>query len=200
MWLLDPLVWEGEQIYPLLVIAFRDQAAMERSLHNTSIEASFASNAAAIRGAELWLRTLLGCPRIVLCDVNESAAALVHEFAHWLCCEWYERVGGHGFYHAPNFIVEGMAEVTAGQFRSVSRRDDDYVGEWLQSNRLADGVYGDDKYVIGESFVRYLVDVLTPEGFFETLGDWGSRPAELIEEYEPGWRASIGLPRECITE
>jgi len=47
--------------------------------------------------------------------------------------------------------------------------------------------------------VTYLVGELGPEGFLATLSDWVLRPAELIERYEPGWRASLGLPRECGT-
>jgi len=211
MWRLDPLLWRGEQIYPLLVIAFRNQETMRSLLHDPWVGAMFTAGAAAISGAELWLRTLLGCPRIVLCDVIESTATLVHEFTHWLFVEWYTREGGERYSSPPSFIIEGMAEVTEARFRSADRRDtaalfwsadrrDDYVREWLESNRLADGVSGHDDYVIGEGFVRYLVELLTPLGFLETLPDWGSRPAELIALYEPGWRASLGLPRECGTD
>jgi len=185
---------------------------MRSLLHDPLVGAMFTAGAAAISGAELWLRTLLGCPRIVLCDVNESTATLAHEFTHWLCFEWYMREGGEKYSSPPSFIKEGMAEVTAARFRSVDRRgtaalfwgadrgDDDYVREWLESNRLADGVYGLDDYVIGESFVRYLVELLTPRGFLETLPDWGSRPAEMIELYEPGWREWLGLPPEYNAE
>jgi len=202
MWRLDPLFWRGEQIYPLLVIAFRDQVTMWNLLHDRSVGAMFTAGGAAISGAELWLRTLLGCPRIVLCDANESTATLAHEFAHWLCFEWYAREGGKRYSSPPSFIKEGMAEVTEARFRSSSRErlNDDRAREWLQSTRLADGVYGHDDYVIGESFVRYLVELLTPAGFLETLPAWGLRSDELIELYEPGWREWLGLPPACAVE
>jgi len=202
MWRLDPLLWRGEQIYPLLVIAFRDQVTLRSLLHDPLIGAMFTANATAISGAELWLRTLLGCPRILLCDTNESTATLAHEFAHWLFFEWYKLGGGALSAPPPKFIREGMAELTAARFQSATRaqQNDDRAREWLQSNRLADGVSGHDDYVIGESFVRYLVELLTPLGFLETAADWGSRPAELIELYEPGWREWLGLPRECGTD
>jgi len=212
MWRLDPLLWRGEEIYPLLVIAFLGQGTMRSLLHDPSVGAMFTAGAAAISGAELWLRTLLGCPRIVLCDADESTATLVHEFTHWLCFEWYVREGGEEYSSPPSFITEGMAEVTAARFGSADQRgaaalfwsadqrDDDYVREWLESNRLADGVCGLDDYVIGESFVRYLVELLTPLGFLETLPDWGSRPAEMIDLYEPAWREWLALPAECSTD
>jgi len=199
MWRLDPLFWRGEQIYPLLVLAFHDQETMRDLLNDEWVVAMFTANATAISGAELWLRTLLGCPRIVLCDANDSSATLAHEFAHWLFLEWYRQEGGDVFASPPRFIREGMAEVTAAQFYSATRPqgNDDRAREWLASNRLADGVYEEDNYVVGESFVRYLVELLTPLGFLETLTDWGLRSDELIELHEPGWRESLGLPAEC---
>ena len=211
MWRLDPLWWRGEQVYPLLVIAFHDLETMRDLLSNERIVAMFTANATAISGAELWLRTLLGCPRIVLCDANDSSATLAHEFAHWLFFEWYAGEGGHMSTQPPRFVREGMAEVTAAQFQSATRpqENDDCAREWLVSNRLADRIAGSEEavvrvgdvfipvdYVIGESFVRYLVELLTPLGFLETAVDWGSRPDELIELYEPGWREWLGLPAE----
>ena len=92
-------------------------------------------------------------------------------------------------------------------------QNDDCAREWLESNRLVDRVHVDDDAVvpigdvffpidavIGESFVRYVVELLTPLGFLETLPDWGSRPAELVKLYESGWRESLGLSPECNAE
>jgi hypothetical protein len=53
-------------------------------------------------------------------------------------------------------------------------------------------------YTVGKSLVTHLIDELGEAGFLETLAVWASSPDVLIAQYEPEWRESLGLPRECV--
>ena len=199
--LVPNLAWGGHRRSPLVVIAFVGHWRMVDALGET---ATFGArfHASPARGsypnAEEWVREVGRSHRTMICASYAGDDTLIHEFAHWFLYEWCVSYGLPAAF-LPLFIHEGVAETASAPaadptYDAWERRA---VIDWAEEHCLSDGVGAASAYTVGESFVAYLVRDLGTDGFLETLHGWMSRPNELIEEHEPGWRESLGLPAEC---
>jgi hypothetical protein len=151
--------------------------------------------------AEDWVHEVGRGDRTIVCASYAGDDVLIHECTHWFQWEWCA-VNDVVPQLIPLVILEGMAEAASAHaenpvFAAWERRA---VLDWAEEHCLSDGVGAASVYTVGDSLVTYLVGELGPEGFLGTLSDWVARPAELIALYEAGWRASLGLPRECDAE
>ncbi len=199
--LVPNLAWEGHRLSPLVVIPFVGGWRMLDALGATATHEAQFFYRPLVRSypdAEDWVHEVGRGYRTIVCASYAGDDVLIHECTHWFQWEWCA-VNGVVPLLVPAVILEGMAEAASAHaenpvFAAWERRA---VLDWAEENCLSGGVGAASVYTVGESLVAYLVDELGPEGFLATLGDWALRPAELIELYEPGWRASLGLPREC---
>ena len=191
-WRLEPLTWEGEQIYPIIVIVFPDR----QSFHNAigrELPAYFFCSHGPVTNVELWIRPLMRKPRSMLCPIDASQATLVKEFAHWFA---YER--NVWLFRTPPYIYEGISEVTAAAFPDDSEGAKIDVAEWASRNCLSMCVSSFAlTEAVGESFVGFLIDELGHEGFLDSLRLWAVDAYGMRAKYQGPWRISIGLPDDC---
>ncbi len=192
VWRLEPLTWEGEQIYPLLAIVFPDRQSLYDAI-GRELPAYFFCSHGAVTNVELWIRPLMRKPRSMLCPIDASQATLVKEFAHWFA---YER--NDWLFHTPPYIYEGLSEVTAAAFPDDSEGAEIDVVEWASNNCLSMCVASRSlTEAVGESFVGFLIDELGHEGFLDSLRLWALDAYGMRAKYQGPWRISLGLPDDC---
>lgn len=199
-----PLQWMNRRLFPVVVIAFPNGWRMRDALGATATFGArfhFGSAASSYPDAEDWVREVGRGYRTMICLSYAEDELLIHELTHWFLVEWCEASGVNPW-RLPGFIHEGTAEVTCASARDSTDAAWEHraVIDWAKRNCLADGVGAASAYTVGKSLVTHLIDELGEAGFLETLAVWALQPDVLIARYEPDWRASLGLPRECITE
>ena len=201
--LVPNLAWEGHRLSPLVVIPFVGGWRMLDALGATATFGAQFCYRPLVRSypdAEDWVHEVGRGYRTIVCASYAGDDVLIHECTHWFQWEWCA-ANDVVPQMIPKVILEGMAEAASAHAENpvFAAWEHRAVLDWAEKHSLSDGVGAASAYTVGESLVAYLVGELGPEGFFETLDDWGSRPAELIALYEPGWRESLGLPPERST-
>jgi len=191
MWRLNPLMWRDRQIYPLTVIVASDTAALIERLGGDD-RAAFYAGMVGIRGLDPSLLSLVGSPRVIVCQQGEEFSTLVHECTHWLTLEWAfgESVDISAL---PRLVEEGMAEASSRPFRYPMSEDRSYLRQWAARNSLTDELYEYDYYIVGESFVTYLMEQYGKAGVLARLGEWSAQPETLLTTHEAAWKRSQGL-------
>lgn len=199
-----PLQWLNRQLFPVVVIAFSGGWRMRDALGATATFGArfhFGSAAGSYPDAEDWVREVGRGYRTMICVSYAGDEVLIHELAHWFLVEWCEASDVNPW-RLPDFIHEGMAEATCASAKvsTDTAWEHHAVVDWAERHCLSDGVGAASVYTVGESLVKYLIDELGEAEFLETLAVWASRPDVLIAQYEPSWRESLGLPKECSTD
>jgi hypothetical protein len=199
--LVPNLAWEGHRLSPLVVIPFVGGWRMLDALGATATFGAQFCYRPLVRSypdAEDWVHEVGRGYRTIVCASYAGDDVLIHECTHWFQWEWCA-ANDVVPQMIPKVILEGMAEAASAHAENpvFAPWELRAVLDWAEEHCLSDGVGAASAYTVGESLVTYLVDELGPEGFLATLSDWALRPAEPIALYEPGWRASLGLPREC---
>jgi hypothetical protein len=197
-----PLQWMNRQLFPVVVIAFSGGWRMRDALGTTATFGArfhFGSAASSYPDAEDWVREVGRGRRTMICVSYAGDEFLIHEFAHWFLAEWCEASGVNPW-RLPDVIHEGTAEATCASAKDSTDTVWEHraVIDWAKRNCLSNDVGAASVYTVGKSLVTHLIDELGEAGFLETLAVWASSPDVLIAQYEPEWRESLGLPRECV--
>lgn len=193
MWHISPLSWQGEQIYPILLIVFPDRAAMWDALGTTSIDGIFASGRAAIPGADPSLQFLTGVPRCILVPAPDAFGVVAHEVAHWLTVLVTQECASLGaFYYLSNVLEEAIAEYTTCGILGIDRWRR-YAASWAAVHSLENLDASIDAGPLWTSIVAHYVETYGREVFLESLGRWGEDGTRLLPELEAGWRAWLGM-------
>ncbi len=202
--LVPNLAWEGDWCGPFVVIPFVGNWRMYDALGATATFAAQFFYRPLVRAypeAEPWIHEVGRGYRTMICASYAGDDVLIHEFVHWFQWEWCEANGVPALM-LPGFIREGMAEATSADAGGspYTAWDRQAVLDWAEDHCLSEGVGTASRYTVGESLVAYLVSELGRDGFLGTLSGWMTDPTVLIEEHEPGWRESLGLPKACDSE
>jgi len=201
-YVVPPLKWNGSEVLPVVVLAFSSEAAMRAAMGSTALHGAFwfsgPMNRLSFPQAQPWVWDVGGGYRNMVCASSASNATLIHEWAHWFTYQWgySEAIAPHDL---PNYIVEGIAEVTC------AAEDDPHdavydrlqARAWAENNCLYASIDGVMQYAVGESFVNYLVEALGTDGFLGTLRTWTRRPLFMAGLYQADWRTSLDLPPDC---
>ena len=148
-------------------------------------------------------RLLDKLPALIVVHLSSSERTLAHELTHWLTFQYLFMQGGR-MDCMPAVLIEGMAMLCEELF---PQEDVDRLtgsgGRWgstlldvAAETRLTLDLIWPAGYVLGESFVAYLIFQLDCDGFWTLLPTWAESGAELLNLHEPGWRESLGLPDE----
>jgi hypothetical protein len=191
MWRVNPLMWRDRQIHPLTVIVAPDAATQIDRLGGVDYAAFYVGLPDAL-GIDPSLLSLFGSRRVVVCKQAEEFGTLVHEFTHWLILEWSlgESVD---ISTLPQLIEEGMAEASSRLFRGPLSEDRSYLRRWSAFNALTDQLHGYEVYIVGESFVTYLIEQYGKAGVLAQLGEWSEQPETWMTTHEAAWKRSQGI-------
>ena len=201
-WKLPAPSWEGVRLWPLVVVVYPDGDSMRR-LTGRTCEGWFSYSWTGLPGRRRLLDML---PALLVVHLTSSEGTLAHELTHWLTFQYLFLEDGR-IDRTPTYLLEGMAELCEELF---PREDVDRLagseGRWgstlldiAAETCLTSDLPWPAKYVLGESFVAYLITQLGFDGFWATLPAWAESADELVGLYEPGWRQSLGLPMDCGT-
>lgn len=192
MWRVNPLSWRDGQIFPLVVVVSPDAQTQQERLGGFDT-AAFLAGMAAIRGVDPALLSLLGNPRVMLCHQAEEFSTLVHECAHWFVTEWVMAEGVSAWL-LPRLLDEGLAEATSSAYRDDESEARSYLRSWVGSHSLEPELaFEYDYYVVGESFVTYLIKRYGKASFLAQLEAWAANPAEMMAEHEAAWKRAEKL-------
>ena len=201
-WKLPAPSWEGVSLWPLVVAVYPDGESMRR-LTGRNVEGWFSYSWAGLPGRRRLLDEL---PAVLAVHLTSSERVLAHELTHWLTFQYLFLEEGR-IDRTPTVLLEGMAELCEELF---PREDTDRLagsgGRWGSTlldiaarTCLTLDLPWPAEYVLGESFVGYLISQLGFDGFWAMLPAWAESGDELVDLYEPGWRHSLGLPPLCGT-
>jgi hypothetical protein len=191
LWRLNPLRWEGIEVYPLLYIAFPNRVLLAQAVGSTSTAAVWIPGSAAIAGSQVWFQALTGVPMSLAAPAWDGELTSCHELAHWMTYLVCLR-NGIAMGNLPLFIVEGIAEYsTASEFGITGWKRS--AAAWAQSNRLTVSLDPFATYLVGLSVVAYLVEEQGVDGFLASLGLWESNPHLMILQIEDRWREWLGV-------
>jgi len=187
LWRLNPLRWDGIDVYSLLYIAFPDRVLMAQAFGTLSWGGLWIGGSAAARGTEVWFQALTGVPMSIAVPAVDADLAAHHELAHWMtylvCVRDHVRMSG-----LPEFIIEGIARYTEASLAGVSGWRF-YAADWAETHHLSVDMDSYNSYIIGMSVVAYLVETYGPTDFLYTLSSWSRNSEFMISEVEPDWRA-----------
>ncbi len=199
-WKLPAPSWSGEPIWPLVVVVYPDRETF-RQLTGSKYAGWFSFGQAGLPGPR---KLLYGLPALLVVHLTTSEATLAHELTHWLT---YQSLTTDAVWigDLPLYLLEGMAEVCE---RLFPRPDGDRFmgsgGRWgstvldmVAESCLTEDLFPLAMYVLGESFVAYLIEQWGVGGFWANLPAWAEMSGEFVELHEPDWRESLGLPPEC---
>jgi len=198
-WKLPAPSWESVSLWPLVVAVYPDGESMRR-LTGRQSNGWFSYGWTGLPGRRRLLDDL---PALIVVHLSSSERMLAHELTHWLTFR-YLFMQGVRVDCMPAVLIEGMAMLCEELF---PQRDVDRLtgsgGRWgstlldvAAETSLTLDLFWPAGYVLGESFVAYLIFQLDCDGFWTLLPTWAESGAELLNLYEPGWRESLGLPDE----
>jgi len=186
LWRLNPLIWEGVETYPMLIIAFPTRELLAQAMGSTAWGGVWIPGNAAIPGSEVWYQGMTGVPQSISVPYQDAAIVTWHEIAHWLtylvCLRERIYMGW-----LPDLVVEGIAEYTATSLVGVDGWKQ-YAASWAQQNELTVDLGVFDTYQIGLSVVAYLVEAKGVAAFWRELHQWIESPEAEIAAIETGWR------------
>lgn len=202
-WKLPAPTWKNVSLWPLVVVVYPDGESMRR-LTGRTYEGWFSYSWTGLPGRR---RLLDGLPALLVVHLTSSEGTLAHELTHWLTFQ-YLFVEDCRIDRTPAYLLEGMAELCEELF---PREDVDRLvgseGRWGRTlldiaaeTCLTSELPWPADYALGESFVAYLISRLGLDEFWATLPAWAESADELVGLYEPDWRESLGLPRDCSTD
>ena len=202
---IPPLGWADRETLPVVVFAFGSVDAIRLAMGDTELYAAFWSPWPLDPGGspevKEWILAVGAGYRNMICTSSATDEVLIHEFAHWFTFQWcYSQ--GITAPQLPNYIVEGIAEVTCASAKDANSTVYDRLQaySWAQNKCLTGSIQGVMKYPVGASIVGYLVDTLGTDDFLRTLREWSIRAWLMIDQYQAGWRESLGLPSNCPQE
>ncbi len=191
LWRLNPLEWEGIEVYSLLYIAFPNRILLAQAFGSTSIGGVWIPGSSAISGSEVWYQALTGVPMSITAPAYDGILTMWHEFAHWMTYLVCLR-DDVSMYLLPLLIAEGIAEYTVASFIGLSERRQ-YAAAWARENALSVELDRYNTYHIGASIVAYLVETQGPTEFLASLSAWAASPEYKISRIDDGWREWLGV-------
>ena len=199
-WEVNPLDWNGREIRPVVVFAFASEDSMRTALGYDALYGGYWMMYRVwevFAKCDTWLRHPGGGLRNLIVTSAAEFGLLVHECAHWFTYEWMH-ANNTNRQGVPNYIMEGIAELASGASKEGNAPFKRLgVIDWAKMNCLKPVFQGVMRYAVGESLVHYMVDLLGLQGFLDTMRTWSNLTYNAINAYQPGWRASLGLPEQC---
>jgi len=192
LWRLNPLSWEGIEIYSLLYIAFPNRILLAQAFGDALVQGVWIPGSAARSGSEVWLLALTGVPMSIAAPAVDGMLVAWHELAHWMTYLVCVR-DAVSWPNLPLFLTEGIAVYTSTSLVGVTNRQQRFHANWAKENALTVELDLSASYFIGLSVVTYLVETLGPSSFLDSLSQWAEDPETMISNIESGWRIWLGV-------